>query len=451
VQHHLETFLARAEQEDPLSYGVPGWVERDFRAYLRCGIPAHGFARVRCGDCGQERLLRAVRFELRLRSPGAPPGACIAAISFPQRFGSSLNPHFHYHVLALGPLFSEEPPGEVRFHEANGLSPDHAHGVARTVQRHVLRAFRRREILDDATVADMLDWQATGGFSVDASVRIERDDRAGVERLVRYCARPPFALERLHALYDPRRPRLRGRAPPLPPPRARPPRSYRARALAARAARAARAPDPAAAHARHHYHGVLAPNARLRAAVVAIARGAPDTDMPEPADASSPAAGRSGSSGSEHSRRGDPPPVRNRPSRLAWALLLARIYEVLPLLCPACGGPMRVVAFLTEPPIVRPILLHLGLPDRPPPVAPARGPPQAEIDFDQTPGYDPADGDRGPTSNSTSRSRKTSSSERASQAPTRWSQGSCSLLLPSDCGAGARRWLPRSRISGGTV
>jgi hypothetical protein len=38
------------------------------------------------------------------------------------------------------------------------------------------------------------------GFSVDASVRIEGEDRAGIERLVRYCARPPFALERLHTL-----------------------------------------------------------------------------------------------------------------------------------------------------------------------------------------------------------------------------------------------------------
>jgi hypothetical protein len=28
------------------------------------------------------------------------------------------------------------------------------------------------------------------------------DDRAGIERLIRYCARPPLALERLHALED---------------------------------------------------------------------------------------------------------------------------------------------------------------------------------------------------------------------------------------------------------
>ncbi len=37
-----------------------------------------------------------------------------------------------------------------------------------------------------------------GGFSVYASVCIAGDDRAGLERLLRYCARPPFAMERLH-------------------------------------------------------------------------------------------------------------------------------------------------------------------------------------------------------------------------------------------------------------
>ena len=35
------------------------------------------------------------------------------------------------------------------------------------------------------------------GFSVDASVCIEEHDRAGLERLLRYCARPPFAMKRL--------------------------------------------------------------------------------------------------------------------------------------------------------------------------------------------------------------------------------------------------------------
>ena len=47
-------------------------------------------------------------------------------------------------------------------------------------------------------------------------------------------------------------------------------------------------------------------------------------------------------------------------AHLAWAHLLARIYEVLPLLCPACGGEMRILAFLADPPTVRGIL---SLPD----------------------------------------------------------------------------------------
>ena len=36
--------------------------------------------------------------------------------------------------------------------------------------------------------------------SVDASVCIKGRDRPGLERWLRYCARPPFALERLRQL-----------------------------------------------------------------------------------------------------------------------------------------------------------------------------------------------------------------------------------------------------------
>jgi hypothetical protein len=43
----------------------------------------------------------------------------------------------------------------------------------------------------------MLHWSQGGGFSVDASVRMAADDRRGLERLLLYCARPVFALNRL--------------------------------------------------------------------------------------------------------------------------------------------------------------------------------------------------------------------------------------------------------------
>ena len=32
------------------------------------------------------------------------------------------------------------------------------------------------------------------------------------------------------------------------------------------------------------------------------------------------------------------------PSAYLWAALIARIYEVFPLLCPMCGGQMRILA-----------------------------------------------------------------------------------------------------------
>ena len=70
----------------------------------------------------------------------------------------------------------------------------------------------------------------------------------------------------------------------------------------------------------------------------------------------------------------DDPPHR-RAARYVWALLLARIYEVLPLVCPKCGGQMRIIAFISEGPVIREILGHLGEPTSAPHLAPARGPP----------------------------------------------------------------------------
>ena len=45
---------------------------------------------------------------------------------------------------------------------------------------------------------------------------------------------------------------------------------------------------------------------------------------------------------------------------------------------------MKILAFLTDPPVVSSILLH----HLPPPLSPARGPPQGDFLFDQTPECD---------------------------------------------------------------
>jgi hypothetical protein len=41
------------------------------------------------------------------------------------------------------------------------------------------------------------------------------------------------------------------------------------------------------------------------------------------------------------------------------------------LKCVRCGGRMRMLAAIDSPEVIRKILLCLGLPTRPPPVAPA--------------------------------------------------------------------------------
>ena len=338
-------------------------------------------------------FLRALRSALRDASPGAPASvrdAQLGAISFAQRFGSSLNPHYHYHVLALDGVISGAVERGVRFHEATGLEARDAEALARTVQLRVLRWFRRRGLLDPSTVADMRTWQGTGGFSVDASVRIEREDRAGLERLVRYCARGPLALERLHGPAD-----LEALTSPearlvyrLPEPDVHGRQELRLTPLEL-LDRLARLVPPPRIH-RHRYHGVLAPNARLRSTVISIGR--PETaDTPvgvqstfSPDHTSHPVAPRDRSD--EPGSTGATP--RARSSRMLWAQLLARIYEVLPLLCPACGGEMRIISFITLPSTVERILLHLDLPHRPPRVSPARGPPQAELHLDQSPAFD---------------------------------------------------------------
>ena len=62
--------------------------------------------------------------------------------------------------------------------------------------------------------------------------------------------------------------------------------------------------------------------------------------------------------------------------RRSWARLIRQVYEVDPLLCPRCGGTMKVIAVLERPPLVRQILTHLGLPTAAPgfraPPAPPR-------------------------------------------------------------------------------
>ena len=56
VEAHLDAFLDAAAQHAEGSC-LPKFVEQEFQAFLTCGVLAHGFARLRCGECAFERLV----------------------------------------------------------------------------------------------------------------------------------------------------------------------------------------------------------------------------------------------------------------------------------------------------------------------------------------------------------------------------------------------------------
>ena len=88
---------------------------------------------------------------------------------------------------------------------------------------------------------------------------------------------------------------------------------------------------------RHRYHGVFAPNHPLRPAVTALAVG--NVGKQRDATTGGQADGRHATEGccDTHEK-----PRSHDTSRIAWAKLMARVGEELPLLCPGCGGDIRL-------------------------------------------------------------------------------------------------------------
>lgn len=130
---------------------------------------------------------------------------------------------------------------------------------------------------------------------------------------------------------------------------------------------------------RHRYFGVLAPNSPLRASVTAFATPAHPATQAEPAATGegkgAPGVVPLGNAAPTQPEPAQPITPKRSPAHYLWAMLIARIYEVFPLLCPMCGGQMRLIAFITEGTQVRKILDHIGVESEPPHIASARGPP----------------------------------------------------------------------------
>jgi hypothetical protein len=107
------------------------------------------------------------------------------------------------------------------------------------------------------------------------------------------------------------------------------------------------------------FHGVWAPNAKLRPLVVP--QGPPVPPV-QGADTEAAAAAQC-----------EVESFQARPHRISWARLLKRVFDIDMQHCPNCGaGELKIIAAILERPVIEKILTHLGLDPQPPPRGRAR-------------------------------------------------------------------------------
>jgi hypothetical protein len=490
VLEHLASTLEQARERSDTGAGYPAFVDNEFLKYLGCGQLCRGFARIRCPDCGFERLVpysckgrlcpscqarraadtaahlvdrllpeaayrqyvltfpREVHFLLSVDPPfmtrmlGAYlqflfawqrrrgeglgiEGGHTAAVTFVQRFSSSLSLFPHLHSLVPDGLFVPCADGEaVRFvplppptdDDIAQLTSEVAERLTPIAVERLRQAQQQTEWVEDEDVAlyastaealrsplwlvDPRQRRGTtavavskplcsrvGGFSLHAARLVEAHDRRGLERLCRYGLRAPLALDRLSLDPDGK---VRYQ---LPKPGPRGQTEVVLEPLAFMRRLAALIPRPYANSVR--YHGVFANRSRYRPLLPrppTPPTPAASPGIAEPLRVTEPAAPPPQASASEPPQQSASPeapdpiddePLPIRPRRLSWAQLLARVLDVRALTCPRCGAAMVVLAFITDPPVVKRILEHLGLPTSLPRLSPARSPlaEQRELDL----------------------------------------------------------------------
>jgi len=296
-------------------------------------------------------------------------GARSGSITAIQHFGGSANLTVHFHALLFDGVYTRaSPTARPRFHRLTPPTDPDITALLTRLHRRVRRLLIRRGRwpADDAgsdpfasqaplfagVVAASLQGRvafgpragqrgrrlrsaaaatATGrrsarleGFSLHADVAVPARRGDQLERLCRYLRRPPLAVARLtestggQRLCQFRRPWRDGSTALLMDP------------LELLERLAALVPPPRRPLLADH--GVLAPRARWRSAIV------PPTPDDAPADAGAPS-----------------------PSRWPWARLLHRVFAIEILVCDRGGGPRRILGAVTEPHAVRRLLASARL------------------------------------------------------------------------------------------
>jgi hypothetical protein len=109
-----------------------------------------------------QMLLRVI--EARLRRCSSYVCGRLSAVSFVQRFGSTLNAHVHFHCCVIGGVFAVGEDGQVHFAEAGALTLQDFAAVHQQVRPRGLRWFARAAPLDPAEAREMARWHHGGGL-----------------------------------------------------------------------------------------------------------------------------------------------------------------------------------------------------------------------------------------------------------------------------------------------
>lgn len=464
VQQHAASFIAHTEASTGAE--LPQFIKDEFDAFLECGILAHGFLRLRCGECGHAKLLAfsckrrgfspscgarrmsqtaallvdhviphvpvrqwvlSLPIALRLLLASQPELITAVlqvvqrvltrhlleraglkadegyggAVTLIQRFGSAANLNVHLHCLVLDGVYRCGADGMPAFVEVSAPTDDEMHALLQAIIARLMKLLTRRGVLveemgqtylaepegdgDEARTLRPLQAAAVtyriafgpraghkvltlrgampresaarqalcadiDGFSLHAAVRCEAEDRKRLEQLCRYITRPALSDERVQCnaagqveikLKTPWRDGTTHLVMT--------PLEFMQRL-------AALVPRPRLHLIR--FHGVLAPNAKLRALVVPQGRTQPEaaTEAAAATDCEAET-------------------VQGRPHRISWARLLKRVFDIDMQHCPNCGGgELEIIAAILERPVIEKILMHLRLQPQPPPKAPAREP-----------------------------------------------------------------------------
>ena len=254
VQQHAATFFAQAEAE--AGADLPQFVKDEFDAFLECGILAHGFLRLRCGECGHDKL---VAFSCKRR--GFCPSCGVLSLPIPLRLllaaqPKLVTPVLHVvhraitrHLLGQAGLKADEADsGAVEFVEVPAPTDEALQTVLHKIITRMMKLLTRRGVLveeegstymadndadsDEASALRPLQAAActyriavgpragqkvltlqgvmprekefkqalcadNNGFSLHAAVRCAADDRQALEQLCRYITRPALANERV--------------------------------------------------------------------------------------------------------------------------------------------------------------------------------------------------------------------------------------------------------------